>query len=197
MSAVVLPKKVERRYFVTLGTIEGRKNHRLLLRVWQKLVAKWGAEAPILIVIGQRGWEADEAISILDNLRELQQHVRELRGCDDDDVASWIAGARGLLMPSFVEGFGLPVVEALQLNVRVIATDLPVYHEIAGDVPTYLDPKDPLAWERAIEDFLIDGPEWSRQGRELQGFRAPNWPGHFTTVEGWLEQFQPAIATAA
>lgn len=194
--AALSPKKLERPFFVTLGTIEGRKNHLLLLRVWKRLASRLGAEAPVLVVIGQRGWEADEAITILNNLGELQEHVRELHRCDDDDVASWIAGARGLLMPSFAEGFGLPVVEALQLQVPVIATNLPVYHEIAGAVPTYLDPGDLLGWERVIEDFLANGPERSRQTSALQKFKAKTWADHFASVEWWLEQLRPAIATA-
>ena len=49
---------LDRPYFVILGTIEGRKNHILLLQTWRKLVAERGVDAPTLVVIGQRGWEA-------------------------------------------------------------------------------------------------------------------------------------------
>jgi glycosyltransferase involved in cell wall biosynthesis len=89
-------------------------------------------------------------------------------------------------MPSFVEGFGLPVVEALQLGTPVIASDLPVYREIVGDKPTYLDPNDVKAWAETIADFAEEGPERRRQVAAIRGYRAPTWDEHFRTVEAWL-----------
>lgn len=175
-----------RPYFITLGTIEGRKNHLMLLRCWQRLLRKHGTAAPRLVIVGQRGWEADEAFAILDNLGELDGNVIEMGDCDDDRLASLIAGARALLMPSFVEGFGLPIIEALQLSTPVIASDLPVYREIAGSVPTYLDPADEDGWISRIWEFTHDSPERGRQMLAMPDYRAPAWPEHFRKVEAWL-----------
>lgn len=183
----ITPKTLDRPHFVTLGTIEARKNHMLLLHVWQALVASMGESAPILLIIGQRGWEAEGAIAILDDPRSLQDHIRELGRCDDDELAGWLAGARALLMPSFVEGFGLPLVEALQLGTPVIANDLSVYREIVCDLPTYLDPADVGAWERAVRTFLTDSPERTRQLEAIRGYRAPDWAEHFDRIEQWLQ----------
>ena len=174
-------------YFVTVGTIEGRKNHLLLLQVWQRLVAALGPTAPTLLVIGQRGWEADDTMELLDRLARHDGQVRELGRCDDDALAGWIAGARALLMPSFAEGFGLPVIEALALGTPVIASDLPVFREIAGNIPTYLDPLDEPGWERAVRAFVGEDPDRLRQLALMQGYRAPEWAGHFETVEAWLQ----------
>ncbi|HET6535585.1 MAG TPA: glycosyltransferase family 1 protein, partial [Sphingomicrobium sp.] len=96
----VKPRQFERPHFVAVGTIEARKNHLLLLRVWRRLIAKMGSEAPILAIIGQRGWEAEEAIALLDNPADLDGHVLELGDVDDAQLAGLIAGARALLMPS-------------------------------------------------------------------------------------------------
>lgn len=179
------PTILERPYFITLGTIEARKNHLLLLRVWRRLVDDMGSKAPILIIAGQRGWEADAALAILDS-GEMQGHVRELPRCGDQELGRWLRGARALLMPSFVEGFGLPIVEALDLGVPVIASDLPVYREVAGDIPTYLSPTDADAWEAAIRSFAADGHERRRQVAAARDFQAPTWKEHFSTVEPWL-----------
>ena len=173
-------------YFVTLGTIEGRKNHLLLLQVWERLVAALGPAAPTLLVIGQRGWKADDTIDLLDRLATDEGKVCELGRCDDDELAGWIAGARALLMPSFAEGFGLPVIEALALGTPVIASDLSVFREIAGDIPTYLGPLDEHGWEGAVRAFVGDDPDRLRQLALVEGYRAPEWEAHFETVEEWL-----------
>ena len=177
---------------VAVGTIEARKNHLMLLEVWDRLVEAMGSKAPLLVIIGGRGWEAEDAMARLDDLGPLQNSVQEVRACNDEELAAWIAGARALLMPSFVEGFGLPVVEALQLGTPVIASDLPVYHEIVGDRPTYLDPTDVPDWTEAISDFTGDGPERRRQITAIEGYHGPTWEQHFRTVEAWLEGLDTA-----
>jgi glycosyltransferase involved in cell wall biosynthesis len=178
---------LERPYFVTVGTIEGRKNHILLLEVWKQLIAQMGEEAPILVIVGQRGWKAQAAEALLES-PELRAHVRELGTCSDAELGGWLKGARALLMPSFAEGFGLPVIEALQGGTPVIAGDLAVYREVVADIPLYLDPGDAEKWKAAISNFISDCPERERQRRAIEGFGAPDWPAHFATVEPWLEQ---------
>jgi glycosyltransferase involved in cell wall biosynthesis len=175
-----------RPYFVLLGTIEARKNHLTMLRVWSDLVADLGDKAPDLIIIGQRGWEAEEAIAILDDPGPLEDHIVELPRCDDEQLSQLLLGARAVLMPSFVEGYGLPLVEALGQGVPVIASDLPVFREISGEIPTYLDPFDRQAWTRAVLDYSDDGPERRRQMAALGSFSTPNWSKHFERVEEFL-----------
>lgn len=185
---------VGRPYFVSLGTIEGRKNHILLLQLWKRLAGIMGDHAPALVIIGQRGWEAEHALAMLDRAPALRSHVIELNNASDAETAAYVAGARALLMPSFVEGFGIPVVEALQLGTPVIASDLPVFREIAGDIPTYLDSCDGAGWERAVVDFLEDGPERRRQLSLMPGYTPPSWTGHFTRVERWLDRLAASLA---
>ena len=180
------PAKLERPYFITVGTIEGRKNHILLLRIWERLARRFGSKSPMLIVVGQRGWEAAEALAMLDGSDVVEQHVRELGACADDELASLIAGARALLMPSFAEGFGMPVAEALQLGTPVIASDLAVYREFAGNIPTYLDALDEPGWERAIVDYIGDSGDRRRQRSDMKGYSPPDWQSHFQIVDQWL-----------
>ena len=179
---------LNRPYFVAVGTIEGRKNHLMLLHVWSRLAAEMRERTPVLLIIGQRGWEAEAAEAMLDTGAELKGHVRELATCSDEELAGWLGNARALLMPSFVEGFGLPVIEALQVGTPVIATDLPVYREVVGDIPTYLAADDADGWERAIREFAADGPERQRQKQALKDYRAPDWSTHFVQVEEWLQE---------
>lgn len=183
----VSPRTFDRPHFVIVGTIEGRKNHSLLLHIWKRLVARYGSECPLLVVVGQRGWEASHALAMLDRAVDLKEHVLELGECSDQELAGLIAGARALLMPSCAEGFGLPVAEALQLGTPVIASDLPVFREFAGEIPTYLDFLDGVAWESTILAFTGESLERERQVRAMEGYRSPDWQSHFSAVEDWLE----------
>jgi glycosyltransferase involved in cell wall biosynthesis len=176
----------DRPWFVTVGTIEGRKNHLLLLDVWRQLAAQMGEATPLLVIVGQRGWQAEPAHALLDRDRVIQAHVIEQGRADDAALAGLIAGARALLMPSFAEGFGLPVIEALQLSTPVIASDLPVFREIGGSIPLLLGPADRARWLAAIRAFCDDGPERRRQVAAMPGWHAPDWDTHFAGVEAWL-----------
>ena len=177
----------ERPTFVVLGTIEGRKNHLMLLGIWSRLVERLGSQAPRLLIIGQRGWEADRVFETLDTNDRLRGHVVELNHCPDEELAHHLGSARALLFPSLVEGFGLPLVEALGTGTPVIASDLPVFREIGRDIPTYVAPLDAAAWEASIVDYGgTESEARSAQLRRMKGFRAPSWNEHFDAVEEWL-----------
>ena len=83
----------------------------------------------------------------------LRASVIEASGLSTPALRRLLAGARALLMPSFAEGFGLPVAEALAAKVPVIASNLEVFQEFGGDAPVYLDPLDGLGWLSAVEAF--------------------------------------------
>jgi glycosyltransferase involved in cell wall biosynthesis len=173
--------------FVILGTIEARKNHLLLLRVWLRLIRRLGTDAPRLLIIGQRGWECQQVFDLLDQNQLLKQAVLEINTCDDAELADHLRKACALLFPSLAEGYGLPLVEALKLGVPVIASDLPVFRELAGDIPEYLDARDESAWERTILSYAADGSS-ARSGQldRLLEYRSPSWGDHFATVESWM-----------
>lgn len=188
----------ERPTFVTLGTIEARKNHMLLLNIWSRLVERLGDGAPRLLIIGQRGWEADQVFDLLDKSDKLRGHVVELAGCSDEELVQHFASARALLFPSFAEGYGLPLAEALGMGVPAIASNLSVFREIGGEIPLYLSPSDEEAWEEAILDYArADRVSREAQLLRMQGFRAPDWPGHFDAVERWLEKLDQPTRRAS
>jgi glycosyltransferase involved in cell wall biosynthesis len=188
-------------YFVILGTIEPRKNHALLLRVWRRLVAKLGDRAPRLVVIGRRGWMCEPVIDMLERCPMLRSHVLQQPRCSDRQLSIWLQHARALLFPSFAEGYGLPLVEALAQGVPVVASDLAAFREIAGEIPEYLAPVDSSGWQRAILDF--NEPDHIRRRLQLQRMRnysAPSWGEHFalvdTLVDRWSRRRGPVSTRA-
>ncbi len=189
-----------RPYFVMLGTIEGRKNHLLILNIWSELARRLGTACPQLVIIGQRGWESEQAVDMLDRNEDIRGHVIELSRCDDAQLAAYMANARALLFPSFVEGYGLPLVEALSLGTPVIASNLGVFRELAGDIPDYFSPIDGLGWARAIEGYAqTESPLRDAQKARMAGWQPPSWQQHFALVDRWLGQFSavPRPAPAA
>ncbi|WP_198924243.1 glycosyltransferase family 4 protein [Acidithiobacillus caldus] len=184
-------------YFVVLGTIEARKNHLLLLQIWRHWLetARNAEIVPKLVLLGRRGWECEQVLDLLERSHWLRGQVVELGPCADEEIATWLKHAQALLFPSFAEGFGLPLVEALSLGTPVIASDLPAFREAAGNVPDYLSPLDGLGWRQLIQDYLKDGPRRQAQRARMAGFRPWTWSDHFALVDAFLEsQAQPGAS---
>lgn len=187
---------LDRPYFVMLGTIEGRKNHILMLNIWRDMVADMGENAPVLVIIGKRGWESEQAVDLLERCPGLSGHVLELPHCPDEEVARYFLHARALLFPSFTEGYGMPLIEALATGLPVIASDIEVFRELAGDIPEYLSPIDGLGWRKTIEAYLPkDSPARHTQLQRMEGFHAPTWEEHFTKVDAWLPTLRERSAS--
>ena len=154
-------------YFVTLGTIEPRKNHALLLDAWAHL----GPAPPRLFICGTRGWRNEGVFARLD---AHPPGITELPGLSDAAVAALIAGATAFLFPSLAEGFGLPPVEAAALGTPVLCGDLAIWREVLGEVPVYLDLNDSYRWSKAVTELLADASATPRRPRP-----APTWEAHF------------------
>jgi glycosyltransferase involved in cell wall biosynthesis len=174
-------------YFVSLSTIEPRKNHRLLLDAWQRLATELGQAAPRLVLIGRRGANARHILAPLRRSQRLRSLVEEREGLPDRAIAGILAGARALLHPSFAEGFGLPVAEALALGLPVLCSDLAELRETGGAAPEYLDPRDAAAWHAAVLDYAQpDSPRRAAQLDRLSTWCPPNWDEHFAIVRRLL-----------
>lgn len=169
-------------YFVMCGTIEPRKNHLLLLHVWREMVRRHGAMAPKLVLVGNRGWKYEAVADLLDRSPLLSDHVIEVSGLSTPALKRLLDQARALLMPSFAEGFGLPVREALAAGTPVIASDIPAFRAIGAPELTLLSPIDGEAWLAAILGM-------AEQGREERaaafGPRAA-WPAYFEKIEAFV-----------
>ncbi|MBO0904563.1 glycosyltransferase family 4 protein [Jiella sonneratiae] len=175
-------------YFVCVGTIEPRKNLIFLLNVWRGVVERLGASAPKLVLVGRRGWENENIIDVLERSREIGPHLVEVADLSDLGLSALLKGARALLAPSLVEGFSLPVAEALAIGTPVIASDIAVHREIADDRAMLLGPVDGRGWLEAILDIGMARSdlrtEWA--GR-ASGYRPMGWDDHVERTMAALE----------
>ncbi len=164
-------------YFIVCGTIEPRKNHGLLLEVWRRLARDLGPAAPKLLVVGRRGWRCDDIVGALAD-KALGGAVIEASNLSTPAYRLLLAHARALLSPSWEEGFGLPLSEALATGVPVIGADIAAYREQGGGRVVYLDPGDSAAWHDSVLAFADPArPERARALAALIGYApAPRAP---------------------
>ena len=179
--------------FVSIGTIETRKNHLLLLEVWSRLAERMGDETPKLILAGSWGLGGSAVREKFADHPVLRKYVEIRTGLKDVEFAQIIFKARAVLLPTLAEGFGLPMAEALRLGVPVIASDLAAFREVGQGVPTLLDPQDVAAWQNAVLSFSRSGGERERQLIALHDYVAAEWSDHFSAIEAWLPKL-PAAA---
>lgn len=144
-----------RPYLLTVATLEPRKNLNRLAEAFRRSGV---AETHDLLVVGRVGWGTELA------------GIETMTGIDDATLAAAYAGATAVVLTSLYEGFGLPVVEAMQLGVPVVCSDIPVLREVTGGRAQFIDPTSSESIVEALRDVtsspVIPGPDvaqWSRK----------------------------------
>ncbi|HEY4147043.1 glycosyltransferase family 1 protein [Pinirhizobacter sp.] len=138
--------------FLMVGTIEPRKGHAQALSAFELLWAD-GVEVN-LVIIGKAGWHMDETIDRLRGHAEAGRHLHWLERADDATLVSMYHGATALLASSEGEGFGLPLIEAAQYGLPILARDLPIFREVAGSHASYFDGLSARELAAAVKQWL-------------------------------------------
>ena len=166
----------QRPSLLMVGTIEPRKGHADALDAFDKL---WAAGHEIgLTIVGKAGWRVEALVDRLTRHPEAGRRLIWLREVGDVALAQLYAAHAGVLMASHGEGFGLPLVEAARLGRPVVARDLPVFREIAGDHALWFG-------TRPLAEVLV---EWLE--REAAGTLPPS-SGIITT--GWKDSSESLV----
>lgn len=139
-------------YLLTVGRLEPRKNHLNLVRAYAQLAEP----RPPLLIVGQRDFEHDEAFAEVQALG-LQREVTFLERVADAELPALVRHARVFVYPSFAEGFGMPVLEAMASGVAVVTSDTTALAEVTAGAALTADPADPKTIAAAIERLLFDG----------------------------------------
>ena len=169
-------------FFVLCSTLEPRKNHLMILAVWRELVARLGGAAPKLVLIGTRGWHYDPIVDLIERSPALRTHVVETNGLSTPGLKRLIDNACAVLMPSFGEGYGLPVHEALVAGAPVLASDVSAFREIDAPGLTLLSPLDGEAWLEAVAALA------SQERRDTTSRPPPEtWSGYFAALDDFIE----------
>lgn len=152
-SDFVLSSLASRPTFLVVGTIEPRKGQMQTLLAFELLWAQ-GVDAN-LVFVGQHGWNIELLVNMLDTHAELGKKLFWLKGVSDEYLDNVYAASSCLIAPSEGEGFGLPLIEAAQNKLPILARDIPVFREVGGEFVTYFDGIQPSELAGAIQAWLL------------------------------------------
>ena len=141
-------------YVLWVGTLEPRKNVGVLLEAFGA-VAREGDLAYRLVVVGPRGW-SDTADVVRARAEALGGRVVLAGSVGSDVLRALYRGADVFAFPSLHEGFGMPLLEAMAQETAVVCSDIPVFHEVAGDAARYVLPDDVDGWVQALTTLCSD-----------------------------------------
>ncbi len=142
-------------YLLTVGTVEPRKNHVGLLRAFAELRRRGAPHR--LVIAGKRGWLDEPIFATVDELR-LGELVTFLDFFPDELLPALYGCADLFLLPSFYEGFGIPLLEAMGCGTPTIVANRPSLPEIAGGAAVLVEPEDTAALAEATWSLLHDAP---------------------------------------
>lgn len=164
--------------YLMVSTIEPRKNHVYLVNAFEKIWANGGQVA--LCIVGKVGWKCAELVHRITQHPELGKRLFMFNDLSDTELERCYQQSRALVFPSFVEGFGLPLVEAMQRGLPAFASDIAVFREVGGEFLAYFDIGDPASLAHSVLAFESSGqfpaqkpvsdwawPGWKESAQEL------------------------------
>lgn len=144
-----------RSVYLMVSTIEPRKNHVYLLNAFELLWAEGSDVA--LCFVGKIGWKTEKLIERISQHPQLNKRLFMFNDLSDRELEYCYSHSRALVFPSYVEGFGLPLVEAMQRGLPAMASDIPVFREIGGDSMAYFGLSEPQSLCRLVRQFEASG----------------------------------------
>jgi glycosyltransferase involved in cell wall biosynthesis len=149
----VLSAMTARPTFLMVGTMEPRKGYGQVLAAFDQL---WAAGEDVnLVIVGKQGWMMERLAQQIRQHPELEHRLFWLVGVSDEMLLRTYETATALIAASEGEGFGLPLIEAARAGVPIIARDLPVFREVAGDHAFYFSGTTPDALSSALRQWLV------------------------------------------
>ena len=161
-----------KKYVLSVGTIEPRKNHALLLDAFEDELFEKGLS---LVLVGKIGWNVANLSEYLNASPKYGRQLFHFTGLDDTTLEWLYRHAFVAAMPTHAEGFGLPLVESLLKGVPALVSDIPVMREVGGDYAVYFDNRDPGSFSKAVTRLLEDGDGYAALREKAATYRGMTW----------------------
>jgi glycosyltransferase involved in cell wall biosynthesis len=175
-------------YFISVGTIQPRKNYITLIKAFNQLPPEARALKPLLLIIGGRGWHDEATVAAM----QAQANIRWLGFVPDTDLPALYRAATALVYPSYYEGFGLPVLEAMVCGTPIISANTSALPEVVGQAGFLVDPHDWLGMAANMAELLLNKELYQRLSRaSLAQATQFSWT---TTAQQLLRLYQNLLA---
>ena len=161
------------KFLLTVGSVEPRKNHKVMIEAYEKHLADTDVS---LIIVGKIGWDIGDLIVKIKSSPNYNNGLYLLEGINDATLNYLYSKAFTVLFASYIEGYGLPTVEAMINGSPVICSDIPVMHEVGGDFCDYFPPNDAERLAEIIKSYLTDSDLYSKIKKRLSTeYIPPKW----------------------
>lgn len=147
--------KITKKFILAVGTLEPRKNFEQLITAYS-LLDKALREEYSVIIVGGGGWNNMGLLSAADSAQKQGLDIIMPGYVSEEQKAALYASAEMVCVPSLYEGFGMQILEAMEVSAPVVASDIPVFREVAGDAALYVDPASPQSIAGGLTKVLTD-----------------------------------------
>ena len=163
------------RFALFVGTIEGRKNHRLMLDIWRRMIAEL-EDPPYLICVGRVGWKSESFIADLVETNDLNGKLILMQDISDADLKLLYSRCMFTVFPSIYEGWGLPVGESLAAGKICVCSERASIREVAGEFGVYIDIDDAEQAWRVVRGMVTDDAKRNRlEAKIRQEYKPDSW----------------------
>jgi glycosyltransferase involved in cell wall biosynthesis len=185
------------RYVLYVSTIEIRKNHRLLVDVWRRLLKQFGADfVPNLILAGKVGWLIDDLLADLEASNYLDGKIMLVSDLSDAELRECYRSCLFTVFPSLCEGWGLPIAESLAQGKFCVASNSTSIPEVGGDLIDYFDPTNEDDAYAKIERLLLDSAYLTEREAQLRAaYRPRTWTDCVNALVATLDQTTTFVET--
>ena len=159
-------------YALMVGTVEARKNHRLILDAFE---SRLFADGMKLVIAGKIGWNIGDLEQRIRSHPELGKKLFFIEKATDAEIDLLYQHSYLLAFPSFAEGYGLPLVEACARRVPVITSGHPVLREVGGDFCEYIDPRKPEEFIACVEKYRNHPENYREWKHRLEQYHPATW----------------------
>lgn len=176
-------------FVLTVGTVEVRKNHRLLYRLWTRMRNDPGfPDPPQLVIVGRRGWSVGDLIHEMNEHPDARGFIHHFENVSDEQLNWLYNNCLFTVYPSFYEGLGLPVLESLAHGKYCLSSNTSSLPEAGQNLTMLLDPLDFAAWYGSINSLVLDGAfRREQEARIRAGFKSRSWQDTAQAVYGFMQ----------
>jgi glycosyltransferase involved in cell wall biosynthesis len=177
---------LDKKFILTVGTIEARKNHTLLYYVY-KLAKSKNIDLPVLVVVGRRGWRTDDIYELILSDPDTKDKFIFMHDSTDEELSWLYQNCQFTVYPSFYEGWGLPIAESIANGVPCVCSDTSSMPEVAINLALYFNP---CSAEECLQMIikLSDSRELKKQKQIVKKYKLYSWDHTYQEVKKYISE---------